>query len=497
MIDRETLAATLRLLAEHEHLGRQQAYIVALIGLVEEGTDLDAWTQVDLYAPLDGVDVADEAAARDMRLRRLEQARGGLIFAPIAVTWAGIAFAAHAYASSVTAYPEYRDASFIALWENGFPVGLSIPLSVIAFIDALLIATVLVMTVWAWGRRDRIEVEAGGAEHELRAAVAQVALFVGRERLDSPARFQEELSGAAASLGSMLGEVTSASQALENTAQKYETAAVQLGAHVESLRSGVDSLDQRMHAAEVALRELHEVALGIPPALAKQAESVERAATSTARAAQPLEMSARSQENAAATLASTLTRVDEIVESASRVSLEASEAIAQERKAYSRMASGVTKTVGSLHEFGARTEQLVGALTEAAASFERLSGSTARQIAVVERPISHAAEALETASSAQHDAAGALRANTEILASSIDDTRKDLRALQETVMSWVAEMEAARVALSSALEALLREAAMTGEAGEEASAPGLVDPNVTATFPAPTSQPGRIDWTAP
>lgn len=78
----------------------------------------------------------------------MEVARNVLVFAPIAVTWFGLATATDAYEGLLAARPEFSDRPFLLLWEQGFQgFGNTIVFSTLATIDAALIGLLIVLSL--------------------------------------------------------------------------------------------------------------------------------------------------------------------------------------------------------------------------------------------------------------------------------------------------------------------------------------------------------------
>lgn len=74
----------------------------------------------------------------------LDVIRNVLIFAPIGVTWYGLATASEAYGRALAANPDLAQQPFLLLWQQGFPG--TINFSTLAFIDASLIALLIVLS---------------------------------------------------------------------------------------------------------------------------------------------------------------------------------------------------------------------------------------------------------------------------------------------------------------------------------------------------------------
>lgn len=106
----------------------------------------------------------------------LEVARNVLVFAPIAVTWYGLATATEAYAKLLAARPELSDRPFLLLWEQGFHGMGTIVFSVLATIDAALIGLLIILSLLVHFRADISDAGSRAAsllkESQIRATIA-------------------------------------------------------------------------------------------------------------------------------------------------------------------------------------------------------------------------------------------------------------------------------------------------------------------------------------
>jgi hypothetical protein len=107
----------------------------------------------------------------------LDVARNVLVFAPIAVTWYGLATATDAYAKLLAQQPDLMGRPFLLLWQESFQgVGGVLSFSTIASIDAALIGLLIVLSLVIHVRADVRDASTRAAalvkESQIRATLA-------------------------------------------------------------------------------------------------------------------------------------------------------------------------------------------------------------------------------------------------------------------------------------------------------------------------------------
>jgi hypothetical protein len=143
-----------------------------------EASRLDVRLLEKLAAPANAVD--ELADAQQARVRRLMLWRNALVLLPLVFTWVSLAWASHDYHQQLVAHPDMGNQPFLLLWQESFG-GRFIPtFAEIAFLDFLLIAGVVALTVAAHraeGAAARLQGRVAGA---LDAAMADLAIAVDR-----------------------------------------------------------------------------------------------------------------------------------------------------------------------------------------------------------------------------------------------------------------------------------------------------------------------------
>ncbi|MEU6370167.1 hypothetical protein ABZ876_31705 [Streptomyces sp. NPDC046931] len=273
----ERLAAELRLLAGHPRCAAHATALTRLADAVQSGSEdeLRPWAGgglVTAYCGPHALSVPPSAGTGRGR-RLLSALPSVLVFAPLLVTWAGLGAAAYAYRrmrdpGATGQGGTAPSGSFLTLWQQGFDGHLW---PVLRF-DTMVVYTVVALlalmgtTVLGRLRETAEETERQGLVSRLSAALVQVEALAVRTAQASPARFAEELQGAASGLRDLLSEATRVQERAHDllsgasTATEHHLAAVKaLESAVAELRAG--ATDVRTSAGS-ATRAADEVAAG-------------------------------------------------------------------------------------------------------------------------------------------------------------------------------------------------------------------------------------------
>jgi hypothetical protein len=159
------------------------------------GSNADAWASCDVYQMIEPENVIKRY--KDLHVTNtfhswLEWGRNILIFAPLVVTWLGVSQAVERYNQYINANPDQSIQPFLLLWQQGF--GNTLPgilkLSSLAFIDFILLMTVLVLTVAAHSMSNTViqqrEKEAEDLRCQLTHALSGAALLLRTRNWQQP-----------------------------------------------------------------------------------------------------------------------------------------------------------------------------------------------------------------------------------------------------------------------------------------------------------------------
>jgi hypothetical protein len=171
----------------------------------------------------------------------LEVVRNALVFAPIAVTWFGLATASAAYEQLLRTRPELISRPFLLLWQEGFQGASTVlTFSTLAIIDASLIALLIVLSLVIHVRADVRDVSTRTRallrESELRLLLGQaLSLSAGPSLTD-------------ASADSVLDEMVAEERRIYERAMEREQQLTDLQVVVRDLRVAADDLARAARA---------------------------------------------------------------------------------------------------------------------------------------------------------------------------------------------------------------------------------------------------------
>ena len=159
------------------------------------GSNADAWASCDVYQMIEPESVIKRY--KDQHVTNifhswLEWGRNILIFAPLVVTWLGVSQAVDRYNQYINNNPDQSIQPLLLLWQRGF--GDTLPgilkLSSLAFIDFILLMTVLLLTVAAHSMSNTViqrrEQEAEDLRCQLTHALSGAALHLRTRNWQQP-----------------------------------------------------------------------------------------------------------------------------------------------------------------------------------------------------------------------------------------------------------------------------------------------------------------------
>lgn len=236
--------------------------------------DAGTWAQLDLFTLFGrpGTYRAPAPSAREARVRTvLGLLPSLLVFLPLVVTWYGLSRATHAYQELRSTGEGRRTAdgrTFLDLWQDGFAGHLSGAFTfgaqvwwTIASLGLLVVVT-LTAGLARRGQEGTAEAVAQEAVARLHPLLTEAQLHLLPLRLETPARFAAELSGAAARLTTLL-------EAANRT-------------HTESRRVA-DTTVALLRTAQQDIEKLSSAATALDTAAARLDRSGDRMAATTER----------------------------------------------------------------------------------------------------------------------------------------------------------------------------------------------------------------------
>ena len=152
-------------------------YVRGLVNALAESKNLAMWASIDALVYLPHPNVISEDGVRAF-YRRLNAIRNSLVFAPVALTWLAVGQATSAFREFVDRNSTVT-VNFLEFWQNGYDVlGSEWRLSSIAFLDFMIVLSVILITIFSNYLSDRSENRLRIEENELEIERAELAIAI-------------------------------------------------------------------------------------------------------------------------------------------------------------------------------------------------------------------------------------------------------------------------------------------------------------------------------
>ncbi|MFI6088702.1 hypothetical protein [Streptomyces sp. NPDC051218] len=266
LLDKQKLIDELQRLAAHPSLAPRSAELSVLAADLKPAHQLDRWAEVDLvdaYVRPESV-LTPPAGRAGRHDGRLEAALGILVFIPLLVTWFGLREAVRAYGDLSKEDPKESTRPFLQLWQSGFGGHLS-PLGRfenVALMAVLLIALLVLLSVWHARVRARTEREETQQQSERERLLAELASVLTRtqmvlapHRSASPQQFTSELTKAAGQMRQLASKAETSHKALTGTTTTVSKSIDALKAAADALTLEVPKLGVAASRIEQTLRD--------------------------------------------------------------------------------------------------------------------------------------------------------------------------------------------------------------------------------------------------
>jgi methyl-accepting chemotaxis protein len=177
-----------------------------LASAVNTPSDRSRWNAVDLPQAFNTQRLSHEYALRKMGEQRVkliefaDKARNALVLVPVFLTWYALAEASRNYAEYITANPDQAGQPFLLLWQQGFgqdswryPT-----FSQVALIDAAVILVIILLTLYAHGRREDYEDAVANVAADFYATfdntLAEAGVLLARDRAAQPSQLARNVA---------------------------------------------------------------------------------------------------------------------------------------------------------------------------------------------------------------------------------------------------------------------------------------------------------------
>jgi hypothetical protein len=178
-----------------------------LAAAVSTPSERNRWNAVDLPQAFNVQRLSHEFALRkvgEQRVRVIEAAdkiRNALVLVPVFLTWFALAEAARSYERYLAENPEEAGTPFLLLWQQGFggeATWFSPTFSAVALIDAGVILIIILLTLYAHGRREDQEDQVANVAAEFYASfdniLAEAGVMLARDRAAQPSQLARNVA---------------------------------------------------------------------------------------------------------------------------------------------------------------------------------------------------------------------------------------------------------------------------------------------------------------
>ena len=228
------------------------------------------WSDVDLRRAFNtdrlahAFAVKHEGGYAPKRIDIADKLRNVLVLVPILLTWWALGAAVANYAQYERDNPEHGS-SFLVLWENGFGGIANVlepSLSHVAFVDAILIGIIILLTFYAHGRREEQEDTIADTtslfQAEMDNALAEASVLLATDRSSRPVRLADAVERMADSFeessGALLTQLQVEHDRMELVASRREKEFIDFGTFAAGMRSGAEE----MHRLLASLRDVSQ-----------------------------------------------------------------------------------------------------------------------------------------------------------------------------------------------------------------------------------------------
>ncbi|MCA9835010.1 MAG: hypothetical protein KC435_13740 [Thermomicrobiales bacterium] len=370
-----------------------------LANAVSNANGRQRWSDVDLRRAFNtdrlahAYAVKHEGGYAPKAVEIADKLRNVLVLVPILLTWWALGAAVSNWAAFEEANPD-SGMSFLVAWEQGFG-GLSRwwepSLSHVAFVDAVLILAIIILTFYAHGRaeaqEDKIADTASLFQAEMDNALAEASVLLATDRSSRPVRLADAVERMADSFeessAAMLNQLQVEHDRMELMATRREREVNDFGTFATGMRAGAEEMQR-------VLGSLRDVAKGLEASIndmtgdtAKSAEQ-QRALLLAVNNLERLTSSAiQNDQSATRQLSATAARLGETAEktisgaesasAAGRLAMEAVANIAEIAKEITASQNRIDSVLTAQNTASARLSETLG-------STEGQSSQTARQL---------------------------------------------------------------------------------------------------------------------
>ena len=360
------------------------------------------WSDVDLRRAFNtdrlshAFAVKHEGGYAPKRIELADKLRNVLVLVPILLTWFAMGEAVRNYGNYIEANPESAT-PFLVLWQNGFggtTTWLSPSLSHVAFIDAILIGVIILLTFYAHGRReeqeDMIADTSSLFQAEMDNALAEASVLLATDRSSRPVRLADAVERMADSFEessqALLNQLQVEHDRMEMLASRREKEFTDFGVFATGMRSGAEEMHRLLAALRDVSHGLERSLQDLGSDLATSADQQRSLLTAVTNLERLTSSAIQNDQAATRQLAQTVARLSETAEKtitgAERAS-SAGQLAMQAVQNASTIAQEVSASQAKIDEVISAQNVASTSLTESIRATDTQSAQTVRQLAEI------------------------------------------------------------------------------------------------------------------
>lgn len=360
------------------------------------------WSDVDLRRAFNtdrlahAFAVKHEGGYAPRRIEIADKLRNVLVLVPILLTWWALGAAVANYAAYERANPEHGS-SFLVLWENGFDglAGFFEPsLSHVAFLDAILIGIIIILTFYAHGRREEQEDTIADTtslfQAEMDNALAEASVLLATDRSSRPVRLADAVERMADSFeessGALLTQLQVEHDRMEMLASRREKEFTDFGVFATGMRSGAEEMHRILTSLRDVSHGLEQSLQDLAGDLAQSADQQRSLLTAVTNLERLTSSSIQNDQAATRQLAQTAARLEETAEktiSGAEQTSQAGRHAMEAVKNVGEIAREVSASQARIDEILTAQTAASGQLSETLRKSDASTGQTARQLAEI------------------------------------------------------------------------------------------------------------------
>lgn len=432
-----------RVTAEHASLAREVGDLATTLGEIDARAatrlrdlshairtpaERSRWNAVDLHQAFNLERLSNEYALRRIGAQKVrliefaDKVRNVLVLLPVFLTWFAIAQASRDYAEYIEANPDESGQPFLLLWQQGFGGQTSLlspTFATVALIDAAVILVIILLTLYAHGRREDQEDAVANVAQEFYAVtdntLAEAGVMLARDRAAQPSQLAQNVEALTnrfdANSREIVGMMEQERQRLAAITEQREEEFQDFALFARSMRAGAEQSNR-------TLAELRQLSRSLDDSVERLGSDV---ATTGRHQATLLSTLQNLEQLTSSSIQSDQAVTHRLAEAASAISESADAAVSGVDNA-SRITESANQALRGIGELAQRlvdtSDQLSGALTrerESSDTFASSIATTTRQNAEIAETLAGLADDLGATRTAFADLANRSATQTRAL----------------------------------------------------------------------------------